>query len=282
MSQETPWARRWREIAALPDDRINLAEAALLIAAEEYPGLGVEAYLGRLGEMAAALGRRLRHDISTTDAIIALNHYLFQELGFAGNTQEYYDPRNSFLNDVIDRRLGIPITLSILYLEIGRRIGLPLHGVSFPVHFLVKCTVRDGAIVLDPYARGASLGLDDLVARLRSWHGGVEPDRELVRKLLAAAGNREILARVLRNLKGVYLRRGDLARALAAADRGVTLLPDGADGYRERAAIYLRLECFRAALADFRRYLALKPDAADAGAIAAKIGELEHLASRLN
>lgn len=282
MKQETAGARRWHEIAALPDERINLAEAALLIAADEYPGLSVEAYLDRIDEMAAVLRRRLRQDISTTDAIIALNHYLFQELGFAGNTEEYYDPRNSFLNDVIDRRLGIPITLSILYLEIGRRIGLPLHGVSFPAHFLVKCTVRDGAIVLDPYAKGASLGLDDLVARLKSWRGGIEPDPELVRNLLAAAGNREILARMLRNLKGIYLQRGDLTRALAAAGRSVTLLPDEADEYRERAAIYLKLECFRAALADFRRYLTLKPDAADAGVIAARIGELQRIASRLN
>jgi regulator of sirC expression with transglutaminase-like and TPR domain len=282
MKQETAGDRRWREIAALPDEHINLAEAALLIATEEYPGLNVEAYLGRIDEMAAVLQRRLRQDISTTDTIIALNHYLFRELGFAGNMEEYYDPRNSFLNDVIDRRLGIPITLSILYLEIGRRIGLPLYGVSFPAHFLVKCTVRDGAIVLDPYAKGASLGLDELRARLKNWHGGIEPDPGLIRNLLVAAGNREILARMLRNLKGIYLRRGDLARALAAANRSIMLRPDEADEYRERAAIYLELECFRAALSDFRRYLTLKPDAPDADGIAIRIGELQRIASRLN
>ena len=116
-----------------------------------------------------------------------LNHYLFEELGFSGNTADYYDPRNSFLNDVIERRLGIPITLSVVYIEVGRRVGLPLHGVSFPAHFLVKCVVREGAIVLDPYAKGVSLGLKDLVRRLKSWRNGIEPDGEVRELPLRAA-----------------------------------------------------------------------------------------------
>src|SRR5882672_1206516 len=166
---------RWNEIVTGPEEDIGLAEAALLIAAPEYPGLDIPAYLARLSEMAATLKRRLREDISPTETPIALNRYLFDELGFGGNTGDYYDPRNSFLNEVLDRRLGIPITLSLVHIEVGRRIGLALHGVSFPGHFLVKCITRNGAVVLDPYAHGASLSLEDLQERLKVLRGGMLP-----------------------------------------------------------------------------------------------------------
>src|SRR5262245_7585883 len=155
-------AAHWKEIAARPEADIDVAEAALVIAAEEYRNLDVLGYLKQIEELAGRLKGRLRRDISTAETVIALNCYLFEELGFAGNAADYYDPRNSFLNEVLDRRLGIPITLSVLYVEIGRRVGLAVRGVSFPGHFLVKCPVRDGAVVRDPYARGSSLGLDDL------------------------------------------------------------------------------------------------------------------------
>lgn len=275
-------AERWKEIAAGPEEEIDLAEAALVIAAHEYPGLDIAAYLARINEMAATLKRRLRRDIGPTETLIALNRYFFDELGFSGNAADYYNPRNSFLNDVLDRRLGIPITLSLLYTEIGRRVGLALHGVSFPGHFLVKCTVRDGAVVLDPYARGASLSLDDLQQRLRALRGGALPAPEMVRHLLAAAGKKGILARMLRNLKGIYLERRDFARALAAADRIIGLEPGAAEEYRDRAGIYLDLECFRAALSDFRNYLMLKPGAEDAAVVQRRVVELQQLAARLN
>ena len=275
-------AQRWQRIAAAPDDEIDLAEAALVLAAGAYRELDIDAYLKRLDEMAATLKRRLRPDISTSEAILALNHYLFEELGFAGNADEYYDPRNSFLNEVLDRKLGIPITLSVLYIEVGRRIGLPLHGVSFPAHFLVKCMLRDGAIVLDPYARGASLGLDDLRQRLKALRNGIELEPAVVKSMLAVAGKREILVRMLRNLKGIYLHKSELDKALAAVDRIITLAPQAADEYRDRGTIYLDLECFRAALADFRSYLLLKPEADDAGEVQCKAAELQQLAARLN
>jgi regulator of sirC expression with transglutaminase-like and TPR domain len=275
-------AERWKEIAAGPEEEIDLAEAALLIAAHEYPGLDVFAYLRRLQEFGTELKRRLRRDIGPTDAVIALNRYLFDELGFGGNTQDYYDPRNSFLNDVLDRRLGIPITLSIIYVEIGRRVGLALHGVSFPGHFLVKCAARDGVIVLDPYERGASLSLEDLQRRLRVLRGGTAPPPDVARHMLAAAGKKDILARILRNLKSIYLERRDPARALAAADRLIALEPRAADEYRARAALYLELECHRAALSDFRNYLMLKPDADDAASVHRRVVELQQIAARLN
>jgi regulator of sirC expression with transglutaminase-like and TPR domain len=272
----------WARIIAAPDDSINLAEAALAIAAEEYRDLDIRAYLERLDEMGATLKRRLWPDISTADSVRTLNHYLFDELGFSGNSADYYDPRNSFLNDVIERRLGIPITLSVVYMEVGRRVGLSLHGISFPGHFLVKCTVREGAIVLDPYAKGVSLGVDDLVRRLKTWRNGLEPDADLVKQTLATAGSREILARILRNLRGIYLTKGTLTKALHACDRIISLAPQAAEEYRDRAKIYLDLECFRAALADYRTYLLLKPEADDADEVQGKTIELQQLAARLN
>lgn len=275
-------AERWKEIVAGPEEEIDLVEGALLVAAHEYPGLDIAACRHRVDEIGAALKRRLRRDISPTETLIALNRYLFDELGFSGNALDYYDPRNSFLNDVLERRLGIPITLSLVYIEVGRRVGLALHGVSFPGHFLVKCTVRDGVVVLDPCERGASLSLEELQQRLRALRGGAAPPPELARHLLAAAGKKEILARILRNLKGIYQRRHDLPRALAAADRVIALEPRAADEYRDRAAIYLELECFRASLSDFRSYLMLKPGADDAAVVQRRVVELQQIAARLN
>ena len=275
-------ADRWKEIIAAPEEEIDLAEAALVIAAHEYPGLDVPAYRARLNEMAAALKRRLRADISSTETLIALNRYLFDELGFSGNVADYYDPRNSYLNEVLDRRLGIPITLSLVYVEVGRRVGLALHGVAFPGHFLAKCIMRNGAVVLDPYARGASLSLDDLQQRLKVLRGGTLPASEMIGHLLAAAGKKSILARMLRNLKVIYRERSDLPRALGAADRIIALEPGAAEEYRDRAGLYLDLECFRAALSDFRNYLMLKPGAEDAAVVRRRVVELQQLAARLN
>ncbi|MBM3358006.1 MAG: tetratricopeptide repeat protein [Betaproteobacteria bacterium] len=275
-------AERWEAIVANPDEDIDLAEAALVIAAEEYRGLDIDAYLARIDDMAAVLQRRLRSDIPAAEAILALNRYVFDELGFSGNGADYYDARNSFLNEVIERRLGIPITLSLVYTELGRRLGLALHGVSFPGHFLVKCAVRGGTVVLDPFSRGLSLSVDDLRERLCRLYGGTAPEPEAIAHMLGAATKKEILARMLRNLKGIYVQQRDFNRALGAAQRIVALGPVAAEEYRDRAAIYVELECFRAALEDYRQYLVLRPEAADAGSVRARIGELQPLAARLN
>jgi regulator of sirC expression with transglutaminase-like and TPR domain len=273
----------WAEIAARPEHEIDLAEGALVIAAEEYPGLDIARYLARIDELAATLKRRLRQDISAPETIIALNRYLFEELGFSGNNADYYDPRNSYLNEVLDRRLGIPITLSVLYVEIGRRLRLALRGVSFPGHFLVKCPLRDGAVVLDPYAQGASLGLDDLRQRLRALRGGADDASEAdLRQMLSPASKKEILARVLRNLKAIHLQKAQRERALSASTRIIMLDPRAAAEYRDRAEIYSGLECFRAALEDYRQYLSLHPAAEDTDAVRGRIAALEPLAARLN
>jgi regulator of sirC expression with transglutaminase-like and TPR domain len=278
----TPQAERFMQIVAGPDEEINLAEAALLIASEEYSNLDIPAYLALLDEMAGTLKHRLRPDISPADTIVALNRYLFDELGFTGNAADYYDPRNSFLNEVLDRKRGIPITLAIVYIEIGRRVGLPLQGISFPAHFLVKCKLRRGTVVLDPYAKGTSLSFDDIKQRVKSLRHGAEPPRSVVASMLAAASNKDILVRLLRNLKGIYSHHREWLKALTATDRIISVMPDSAEEYRDRGMIYLNLECFRAALFDLQSYLKMLPVAGDADTVHQKVVELQAVTARLN
>lgn len=264
-----------------PDDQIDLARAALLIAKGRDASVDVDRYLAEIEFLAATLGRRLPADLGATQRIGALNQYLFQEMGYGPNQQDYYDPRNSFLNDVLDRRKGIPITLSVLYIEVGRRIGLPLRGVSFPGHFLVKCRLEQGVIVLDAFAGGASLGIADLQKRLRAVRGG-EVSRAIIAGMLVAAEKREILARMLRNLKAIYMHGGQCEAALDTVAWLMAIHPDSADELRDRGLLYQRMECFRAALADLERYLALQPAAEDIDDVYARVIELRQSAARLN
>ena len=278
-------ATTWRDILDAPREQLNLAEAALVIAREEYPALDIAAYLACIDSMAQTLRARLRADITPMEKLALLNRYLFEELGFAGNSTDYYDPRNSYLNEVMDRKLGIPITLAVLLIEVGRRVGLPLSGVSFPGHFLVKCALRDGAVIIDPYAKGASLGIKDLQKRLRVLSGGIDLTPEAVMRLLSVARPADILARMLRNLKAIYRERGesgDQAKALSAVNHVLDLCPQSADDYRDRARLHEDLECFRAALADCEAYLRLEPQARDARAVREKIAGLRERVSRLN
>ena len=274
-------SERLRQIVAGPDEDISLAEAALLIAGHEYPDLAVEGYLSRIEELAHMLRMRIGEDATTVERIAELNQFLFGDLGFAPNTENYYDPRNSFLNEVLERRMGIPITLSVIYLELGRRIGLPLQGVSFPGHFLVKCAVPEGAVVLDPYSRGISLGLQDLQKRLREVRGG-EVSRAIVAELLVAASNKEIMVRLLRNLKAIYLREHDLNKALPIMDWIIATVPEQSMELRDRGMIYQELECPRAALADFEAYVKQSPTSEDADEILGRIVELRQVVARLN
>jgi regulator of sirC expression with transglutaminase-like and TPR domain len=252
------------------------------VAAEEYPQLDIPAYLGQLDDLADRLRRRFAPDLPVQQQIEALNRYLFEEQAFRPNPADYYDPRNSFLNDVLDRRLGIPLTLSIVYIEVGRRIGLPLTGVSFPGHFLVRCAISGGMVILDPYSGGISLSLDDLRDRLKLLKGDDVPSAEQVAEMLGAAAASDILARMLRNLKAIYTNLGDLERALSCSTRILLVAPDSMDEYRERASLYLQLECFHAAITDLERYLASDPDAADAKEVREELVELRRNAPRLN
>lgn len=237
-------------------DDFSLAEAALLIAQEEHPALAVEHYLNRLHEFANILQPRLATDATLIRRVHVMNEFLFEEQGFKGNVEEYYDPRNSYLDEVLERRLGIPITLSIIYIDIGRRLGLPLQGISFPGRFLVKLVVPGADIVLDPYSGGTSLNATDLENLLRKSYGP-EATMPPLARLLVAADKREILVRLLRNLKTIYLHNDQLDKALVTLDIMLLIMPKLAHELRDRAKLFERLECFRAALADYQNYLLL-------------------------
>ena len=206
-----------REFALLvAREPIPLARGALLIAKEEYPSLDVEKYLNALIELGRQGEAIVRAGANTVERVERLSHFLFEQQGFAGNVDEFDDPRNSFLNDVIERRLGIPISLSVIYIEVGRRMGLNLHGVSFPGHFLVKAVDERGELIIDPFNQGRVLGLDDLRSRLRQIYG---EEIEVQPELLQTAETRHILSRMLRNLKNIYIVSSDWTRALSALDR---------------------------------------------------------------
>jgi len=274
---------RLKHMVRLPDHEINLAEAALILASQVYPKLAIEQYLGRLDELAEGVRERLPDGPTMADRVFTLNRLLFEEEGFYGAEDDYYDPRNSFLNEVLDRRCGIPITLSILYIEIGRRIGLALEGVSFPGHFLVKLPVQGGDIVLDPFSGGVSLSETELEQRLEwaAGQGAARPSAPLG-VLLRSAPNRDILARMLRNLKGIYYQSGDLAKALEAANWILLIAPEEAAEIRDRGLILEQLECAGAAREDFEAYLRLAPHAEDADRIRERLIDLVGSARRLH
>ena len=267
-------------ILGCEENEIDLAETALRIAEKEYPGLDVQHYLGRLDELAARALSHLPVRAGPVETVAALNRELFEIQGFRGNTEDYYDPRNSYLNEVLDRRLGIPITLSIVYMAVGRRLGLALEGVAFPGHFLVKLTTDDSMLVLDPFIRGLALSEAELSLRLREVLSTDVP--VFTTDLLATAGKKEILTRMLRNVKGIYLHKQEFGRALYTANCLLLLTPNSSDELRDRGLIYERLECFRAALEDYQRYLELAPQAADRHEIRARLPTLLSATARLN
>jgi regulator of sirC expression with transglutaminase-like and TPR domain len=275
---ESPSSRRFREIVTRPDAEVDLAEAALLIAGEEYPDLDVGRYLARLDELGSVLRDRAP-DAGAEAAVPALNRLLFEEQGFRGNTEDYYDPRNSFLNDVLDRRTGIPISLSTVYLEVARRGGLALEGVGLPGHFVVRVSAAAAPLLVDPFHGGAILTLEDCQRRLDRIYSGrvrLEPD------MLAPCGRKTILARMLRNLKGIYVKAGDFSRALRAAQMLLSLDPGDGEELRDRGLLFAALDCYAAAAADLEGYLARRPRCAEAPQLAARAVELRARAARLN
>ncbi|HUN67758.1 MAG TPA: SirB1 family protein [Burkholderiales bacterium] len=278
---------RFAEMLSREDGKIELASACLQIAEDAYPGLDVDGYVGEIDRFAKRLRARLAPDAAAEDRVIALNEFLFDDLGFSGNVDNYYDPRNSYLNEVLDRRTGIPITLSVLYMEIGRRIELPLEGVSFPGHFLVRLPLRGGTLVLDPFSGGVPQSEAELRERLkrvipRDAAGGVPVAELPLDQFLEPASNRQIIARVLRNLKGVYREKDSPERLLEVLNRMIIVAPDSAAELRDRGLVYQRLECWRPALKDLGDYLEREPDAPDVEEVRAKMVELSMRCARLN
>jgi regulator of sirC expression with transglutaminase-like and TPR domain len=282
-----PAPDRFAELLAREEAQIDLARACLLISQDAYPGLDVEGYLGEIERFAARLRGRLQGRRGVEEGVVELNQFLFDELGFHGNARDYYDPRNSYLNEVLDRRMGIPLTLSVLYLEVGKRIGLALEGVSFPGHFLVRLPLRGSMLVLDPFSGGEPQSETDLRARLRrvvpAGTTGPVPLEELpLEQFLEPAGKRQILARLLRNLKGIYREADKPERLLEVLNRMLLVAPEAHGELRERGLVYQRLECYRAALKDLSDYSSLEPDAPDIEDVRTKVLELSALCARLN
>ena len=264
----------WTALAALDDESLPLLPAALLIARDEYPDLDpapyealVQAHADHLREEVAAIGQ-------PPLKMAAINRHLFEEVGYSGNHDEYYDPRNSYLNQVLDRRLGNPISLAMVQMEVARRLGVPLDGVSFPGHFLVRLPVDDGLLVMDPFNGGRPLGVDELRERAKPHLGGDIPDDAALLHILNPASHRAILVRTLRNLHGVYAEREEWDRAARSADRVLKLTPDQPDALRDRGLAYLKMDYRAGAQRDLARYLHLSPDAKDAAELREQLIEL--------
>ncbi len=258
------------------DEDIDLARAALLLARQRYPDVAVEPYLARLDAIATAVLERLGADMEPRHAVAALNRQLFEVEGFRGNERDYYDPRNSYLNQVLDRKLGIPITLSVVYLEVGRRIYLPVLGVGLPGHFLVKVLTADGDILIDPFLGGVELTEDDCQQRLDRVYGGLV---RLEKRMLLPVTKREILVRILNNLKTIYLGQGEFDRALEAVGSILVLDPSSLPDLRDRGLLFYRQNRFPEALSDLRKYLMLAHDAEDREPIKQTIRGIEAIQS---
>ncbi|ODS61466.1 MAG: hypothetical protein ABS41_12820 [Arenimonas sp. SCN 70-307] len=272
----------WNTLAALGDDEVPLLDTALLIARDEYPDLDPRGVTEQVETYAEALRPQLEGDADLPSRLTAINRYLFEEIGFAGNNSQYDDPRNSYLNQVVDRKLGIPISLAVIQIEVTRRLGLPLDGVSFPGHFLVRLPVDDGILVLDPYNKGRPVSAEELRERASPHLGGQMPDDSQLLQILAPASHRAILMRMLRNLKGLYQASGDWERVARTADRLLKLSPDTAEALRDRGLAYRELGYAKGAREDLARYLQLLPEAGDIESVREALVELAGEPTRLN
>lgn len=254
-----------------PDEQIDLAKAALFIAQEEYPNLDPSEYLNALDTMAFELLDRLPDRQYPLRMIQTINRYLYDDLGFTGNVADYYDPRNSFLNEAIERRTGIPITLSLIYLEVAQRIDFPMVGVGMPGHFLIRPDVPDMETFVDAFNRGEVLFSQDCQERLTQIYG--QPVT-LQPEFLESVSNRQFLMRMLTNLKFIYLQQEELEKALCAVERILLLFPEIARELRDRGLINYQMGRFFAAIADFENYLIQVPDAEDAPVIRKLLNQL--------
>ena len=277
--EESQNRRQFAEMLARPDQGVSLARGALLIACEEYPALDPSLYLARLDELAEAVRQRLTGPAGAEEAVAALNALLFEEEGFHANEQDYYDPRNSFLNDVLDRKTGIPITLSTVYIEVAQRAGVEAVGVGLPGHFIVRISAGGGALLVDPYHGGARLSKGDCQERLDRIYGG---RLKVDAAMLAPCGPRSILARMLRNLKAIYLKTGEQERALRILDLLLEVNPHAGEDVRDRGLLYAALDCYALAARDLQAYVDLFPGAPEAAELRDKVAEYRRRAARVN
>ncbi|MDR2872665.1 MAG: tetratricopeptide repeat protein [Xanthomonadaceae bacterium] len=264
----------WDTLATLDDSQLPLLQTALLIARDEYPDLDVDFYRSLVHGYAEYLRPKIETIPVPPLKMAAINRHLFDELGYGGNHDEYYDPRNSYLNQVIDRRLGNPISLALVQIEVARQLGLPLDGVSFPGHFLVRMSIGDGMLIMDPFNGGRPLAVEELRERASAHLDGETPDDQMLLEILSPAPNRAILVRVLRNLLGVYAERNEWDRVARSADRILKLSPTLHEAQRDRGLAYLQMGYLRGAQADLTHYLQALPDANDADELHGRLVDL--------
>lgn len=267
------------EYARSSDDQLDLLTGALLIARDAHPGLDLAEQRTRMDELAKPLLHRGLSGLPPTVQARVLSDYLYVVCGFHGAKTDYYDPRNSFVNDVLERRTGIPITLAVVYIEVARRVGVDALGVGFPGHFLVRLGARPGdpsaernePVIVDPFHQGRLLNENALNQLLQQ----AKVRAPLSPAMLEPAPTRHVVARMLMNLRGIYTQRGDGPRLLLTLDRLIDLLPDLSSELIERAKLYESLGAPAAALADYQRYLAREPDGADSQLARSAIARLE-------
>jgi regulator of sirC expression with transglutaminase-like and TPR domain len=273
---ETPSALDYFAALVAEDASLSMVEAAAAIAQDEFPQLDTQAVLAEIDALGERLKRRIPADAVPVQRLRWLNRFFFQELGFAGNVNDYYDPGNSYLHRVLATRRGIPITLAVLYIELASQIGLTARGVSFPGHFLVKLKMPQGEVVIDPFT-GHSLSreeLDELLVPYKR-NRGLQGDFDAPLGLfLQSAPARDVIARMLRNLKEIHRSAGDWRRALPVLERLVILLPQAWEERRDRGLAYAELGLPDAAASDLAAYLEHAGNAQDRAEIAARLAEL--------
>jgi regulator of sirC expression with transglutaminase-like and TPR domain len=267
----------FRDLVGLPEDALDLALGALLVARVEHPNLSPVHSLRHLDELAAASGVARVQD--PLKALHRLREFLFEEEGFKGNADDYYDPRNSCLNDVLERRLGIPITLSLVVMEVGRRVGLDIVGVGLPGHFVVRTQVGTEPVLLDPFDSGAVVTHEQAAALVTRALGR---QVALTDAHFAPIGKRQILARVLMNLRGIYCRRGEWDKALAVFDRLLVLDEQSAAHRRDRGTVLVKLGQWHRGAADWERYLQARPEAKDAADVRQQLRRIRQQLATLN
>lgn len=263
------------------DENIPLLEAAASIAQDEYPELDIQQVLSDCDLLLARIKRRLPADAAALQRLRVLNQFFFRDLGFAGNVNNYYDPDNSFLHLVLRSRRGIPISLAILWIELAQGLGLAAKGVNFPGHFMVKVSLPKGQVVIDPFS-GQSLSREELTERLEPYkrRSGLVDEFDVPLGLyLQASSHREVLARMLRNLKEIHRAHDDGLRLVAVLNRLIVLLPDAWSEYRDRGLALADLGRAEEALSDLAIYLAHATDALDLDSISARMEALRRIGS---
>jgi regulator of sirC expression with transglutaminase-like and TPR domain len=270
LSFDPPSALDYFGVLVESDGEFALFEAAVSLAQDEYPDMDVQTVLGEVDQLQARLRRRIAADSGPVQKLRVLNQFFFQDLGFAGNANDYYDPDNSFIYRVLQTRRGIPITLAVLWMELAQGLGLAVRGVGFPGHFLVKVNLPMGQVVIDPLS-GKSLSREELSERLEPYRqrSGLVDEMETPLGLyLQTAPSRDIIARMLRNLKEVHKSQSDWTRLLAVQERLVVLLPESWPEYRDRGLAHAELGHIEQALADLECYLVHADDRVNLDAIA--------------